>query len=154
MRLSLGFGLGPFRVSQALSRGGRRSRPRRSSRATASNGQAMGCGCLALLIFAAVISIGAAVTPRNTSNTTTTTPPVVTSKTHWWQAPPPTATTTTVVPEPTLAPPPAESEPAPPPVESTRGGNGPGVFLCRDGTTSHASHRQGACSHHGGVVAG
>jgi hypothetical protein len=28
----------------------------------------------------------------------------------------------------------------------------PSGYLCKDGTHSHAAHRQGACSHHGGVA--
>jgi hypothetical protein len=27
-----------------------------------------------------------------------------------------------------------------------------GVIMCRDGSVSHAQHRQGACSHHGGIA--
>jgi hypothetical protein len=27
-----------------------------------------------------------------------------------------------------------------------------GGFRCKDGTISHARHRQGACSHHGGIA--
>ncbi|OQS41015.1 hypothetical protein B0T45_09275 [Chromobacterium haemolyticum] len=27
-----------------------------------------------------------------------------------------------------------------------------GPFSCRDGWVSHAQHRQGACSHHGGIA--
>jgi len=27
-----------------------------------------------------------------------------------------------------------------------------GGFTCQDGTISHAAHRQGACSHHGGIA--
>jgi hypothetical protein len=27
-----------------------------------------------------------------------------------------------------------------------------GTYTCSDGSISHSSHRQGACSHHGGVA--
>lgn len=27
-----------------------------------------------------------------------------------------------------------------------------GPYTCKDGTISHAKHRQGACSHHGGIA--
>jgi hypothetical protein len=30
----------------------------------------------------------------------------------------------------------------------------PGSFTCCDGTHSHATHRNGACSHHGGICGG
>jgi hypothetical protein len=30
----------------------------------------------------------------------------------------------------------------------------PGNFSCCDGTNSHATHRNGACSHHGGICGG
>ncbi len=36
-----------------------------------------------------------------------------------------------------------------PPVESNPSGYS---AICKDGTTSHAAHRQGMCSHHGGVA--
>ena len=35
--------------------------------------------------------------------------------------------------------------------DGVEGGSGGGI-LCKDGTASHAKHRQGACSHHGGIA--
>ncbi len=41
-----------------------------------------------------------------------------------------------------------------PPTSAPSSGDTSGGFLCADGTTSHAAHRQGACSHHGGIAPG
>lgn len=36
-------------------------------------------------------------------------------------------------------------------VERPDSNHNPGSIPCRDGTFSHAEHRSGACSHHGGI---
>jgi len=54
------------------------------------------------------------------------------------------------------APKPAASRPAAPSARSSAGGdnNNPAgaIAQCKDGTYSHAAHRSGACSRHGGVT--
>lgn len=74
------------------------------------------------------------------------------------------------VPEPTIAPavvvtttsatpkPKAKAakttKPKPRPVATTEATSAPegGPYTCVDGSVSHAKHRQGACSHHGGIA--
>jgi hypothetical protein len=49
-------------------------------------------------------------------------------------------------PAPVVAPAPAAPAPAAP------AGNGGATAMCRDGSLSYSAHRQGTCSHHGGVA--
>jgi hypothetical protein len=65
----------------------------------------------------------------------------------WWTAPSYSAApATTGAPATTSALTPKPTTPATTPASSGGG------FTCADGTHSNAAHRQGACSHHGGVV--
>jgi hypothetical protein len=65
----------------------------------------------------------------------------------WWTAPSySTAPSITAAPATTAAPAPKPTTPA------TTAASSGGGFTCADGTHSNAAHRQGACSHHGGVV--
>jgi hypothetical protein len=68
----------------------------------------------------------------------------------WWTAPiyglPDTPAP--AAPKITTPPKPAPT-PAPTPTTAASGG---GPFQCADGSVSYAAHRQGACSHHGGIV--
>lgn len=74
--------------------------------------------------------------PTHSPATPTTRPPTIpTSR-------PPTTPTFTHPDSPT-----SPSRTAPPSADMAKSGG----FTCVDGTTSHAKHRQGACSHHGGV---
>ncbi len=76
----------------------------------------------------------AVTTPPTTAPTTSSPRP---------SSPPPTTAPTT---PPTTAP----TTPPKTPPTSADAGNG-GGFVCLDGSTSHVAHRQGACSHHGGI---
>jgi uncharacterized protein YceK len=98
----------------------------------------------ALVIVGAVLLIGgckAATTPADTSNedsipttyTTSWTTEYTTTWTTEYTTLPPTTIYTTEIEEETT------------PEE-------PSGFLCKDGTTSHAKTRRGACSHHGGIA--
>jgi hypothetical protein len=65
----------------------------------------------------------------------------------WWTAPSYSAAPAiTAAPATTAAPLPKPTTPA------TTAASSGGGFTCADGTHSNAAHRQGACSHHGGVV--
>jgi hypothetical protein len=63
----------------------------------------------------------------------------------WWTAPSYSAAPAAPAPK-TL---PATPQPTTPPTTAASSGGG---FTCVDGTHSSAAHRQGACSHHGGIA--
>jgi hypothetical protein len=63
----------------------------------------------------------------------------------WWTAP-----SYSAAPAPTT--PKATTPPAPKTTTPTSVANSGGGFTCVDGTHSNAAHRQGACSHHGGIA--
>lgn len=82
---------------------------------------------------------------KHVPNPTRTTTAPVTSPATTRPTKPPTTPTATPTHDPTT---PAASH------AKTRRAVAPtssGGFTCADGTISHAKHRQGACSHHGGV---
>ncbi len=55
---------------------------------------------------------------------------------------------------PTIVPILISPTPVPYVAPANPGGDTSGGILCADGTVSHAAHRQGACSHHGGIMPG
>jgi hypothetical protein len=113
-----------------------------------------------LLIIPVVVLIGACAPSHNvrksgsgTFATPTTSSPssfYTDPNTYYTPSPEPTVTPKHVVKKATVAK--KKVVHHKPKVTKPSGGNGAGPFTCRDGTISYAKHRQGACSHHGGIA--